>query len=514
MDQFPQELIDQICANLDNTEDLRNAYYVSIKFRKAAEEHVGNCRTRTHDLTPENKQDFIAFYSNFRLRYLKHVKFHIQFPDLDGAGESVDERRKKDKIFTAQIQDLFATLKVVEENAGERNRGKYQLTLCGPAQRRSKVCHDHWPTRLLEPDTLPHLMSVVSFEIDGRDQPGYTIAQLDYRVLIDFIPRLPRLEELVCHIGANWEFGGPLRDTRHDFGEAITLAKISQSLDRIELDFFYHDDGADSIHQWAAMPNLVSPASKDPFSTGLRILSYHLRTITLRAQLDETLFWLEDSSSEIPIWPNLVGIFIKLHIVSPSGAWYFEGPSGEGRGLTGYQINESSYPPLTATEEDDKDESLNQTNSTYFRILPNESLLDPFLKSFAKATAKMPNLAQAMIWLPLRWDVDGSDEDYELFEYFDSDGLSDYQYENRNSLAWGFAYNSPGSPVFHTNPGENNCAARQIWWHVGEWRPNPETHALFQKIGCEKHGEALKEYWDSDEPGHGLVARRFFGFWT
>ncbi|KAF2257510.1 hypothetical protein CC78DRAFT_622562 [Lojkania enalia] len=539
MDQFPQELISQICSHL-SAEDLRNTYYVSAKFRKAAEEQAGRYRTHIYKITKENKQCFIDRYSGFRLRYLEHVQFDTYFPDLDvndgnGCREGSDEQREKDKTFTEQIQNLFTTLKTVEEHAGERNRGKYRLTIYSPSHGCSgDSClhreHAHWRTHLLEPETLPDLMSVGSLEINN----DHSSAKLDYRILIDLVTRFPNLENLECHTGKDewtpsyrdapaklfiWEYDGPRRDTRHGFGNAITPTNIPKSLQRVELNWFCREVmmEADCIHHWKAMPNLVSPASKDPFSTSLRILSYHLQEITLRAQVDETLFWPEDSST--PTWPHLQRVFIMFHMVSPSGAWYFEGPRGEGRGSTGYELDESSYPPLEPTEEDEylDDEvvcggrSFEDRYNFWFRISPNDNVLGPFLASFAKAAANMPDLRQAILWSPLRWDVDcGEDDEGESFDYFEPPKKFYPEY-----LAWGLAYYVPGvGSAFATNPGETKCKARQIWWKVGEWRPNPEIHSLFQQIGRQEHGEALKEYWDDDEFGQGLVSRDYFEYWT
>lgn len=540
MAHFPQELIDQICSHLP-AEDLRSTYYVSTKFRKAAEEHAGRYRTHICDISKVDKQRFIDCYSSFKLRYLEHIRFHTYFPDIEvnddyGCRESADEQREKDEIFTKQIQDLFATLKMVEDRAGERNRGKYRLTIYSPSQRVSgDYClhreHNYWRTHLLEPETLPDLKSIRSLEINNDNSR----AKLDYRILIDLIARLPNLEDLACHTGKDewtpsyadapaneviWEYDGPRRDTRHGFGKAITTTKLPKSLQRVQLDFLCREAmmKADCIHHWKAMPDLVSPAAKDPFSTSLRILSYHLRQLTLRAQVDKSLFWPEDGST--PTWPHLQNVFIMFHIVSPSGAWYFEGPRGEGRESIGYEVNESSYPPLVTTEEDeglhdDIEEcgtrSFQTVSQFWFRISPNDNVLGPFLASFAKAAINMPDLRQAILWSPLRWDVDGGEDDEgAAFEYFEP---SKNIYPN--DLAWGFAYYIPrAGSAFATNPGETKCEARQIWWKVGEWRPSPEIHGLFQQIGRREHGEALREHWDDDKFGQRLVSRGYFEHWT
>jgi hypothetical protein len=196
-------------------------------------------------------------------------------------------------------------------------------------------------------------------------------AKLDYRLIIDLTVKCPNLNRLECHIGSQeWdppypeepaksflcEYNGPRRDTRHGFGKAVTSTSIPQSLQHVELDFFCRlsMEYWDNIDHLKSMPNLVSPSLKGPFSTSLRVLSYHLKQLTLRVQTDETLFWPE--SALTPAWPNLQIIFIMFHLVSPSGAWYFEGPRGEGQDTIGYKVNESSYPPLEHTDDHECDD--------------------------------------------------------------------------------------------------------------------------------------------------------------
>ena len=254
-----------------------------------------------------------------------------------GYRESAEEQCEKDKIFTEQVLDLFMALKAMEERAGERNRGKYKLTIYTTSQHRScyDFCYhwkfDHWRTHLLNPETLPDVMSVTSLEIQD-DGSG---AKIDYRILIDLIIRCANLEKLECHMGmGEWntnyrnepaklfieEYDGPRRDTRQDLRKAITPANIPKSLRLVELDFFsgYAMHAADNVYHWMATPDLVSPALKDPFSTSIRMLSYNLRKLTLQVQADDTLFWPKDGST--PTCPNLQDLFVMFHIISPSGA--------------------------------------------------------------------------------------------------------------------------------------------------------------------------------------------------
>jgi hypothetical protein len=108
--------------------------------------------------------------------------------------------------------------------------------------------------------------------------------------------------------------------------------------------------------------------------------------------------------------------------------------------------------------------------------------------------------------------VECDDDVQHTFDYFE---FPDKLYQYKEYLAWGLAYYTrTRSEAFAQNPGEIRCEARQIWWKVGQWRPNPELHSLFQQIGRCKHGEALKEYWDDDEFGQELGWRGYFEHWT
>jgi hypothetical protein len=216
------------------------------------------------------------------------------------------------------------------------------------------------------------------------------------------------------------------------------------------------------------MLNLVSPFLEDSFSTSLRILSYHLKELTLLVQADKTLFWPKDTS--IPMWPDLEAVFIIFHMVSPSGAWYFEGPTGEGRHTSGYEVNEVSYPPLEHTDDDEGDDwdvedgerrSYQSNYDLQFRILPNEAVVRLCLANFARAAANMPKLKQAVLWSPLRWDIWGSDDGTrELFLLFDNQ----VPYNYRQNLAWGLAYYKPNYCSYFTKkPAEFFSSARRIW---------------------------------------------------
>jgi hypothetical protein len=537
MKDIPQELIDQICGHL-SAADLQVAYYVSTKFRRAAEDQAERHRHESFDLTEENTKTFIAYYSGFRLRYLEYVYFDLNFPDPNSKGygcrESIAEQHERDEVLTEQLCHLFETLAVVEELAGNANLGRYKLTIdCVSPAWIDDVCihrmHAQWRTHLLSPQTLPNAASVCSFRLKNADAG----VKLDYRIVVDLLAHLPNVEYLDFQTGAGewypsyediestelfqWDYDGTRRDTRHGLREAVQSLDIPSQLKQLELDFFCPGAReAMTIHHYNAQPNLVSPASRDPFSTSLRILSYHLQEICLRVQADDSLFWPDDGST--PTWPHLQRVFIMFHMVAPSGAWYFDGPKGEGGELIGYELDDSAYAPVEVNDdmgdpdcEDVTADDLCFDSYSYFnfRVRPNNEVLRPFLSSFAKAAANMPDLRQAILWSPLKWNIHGGGDDYppSMFDYFAPPESSD--------LAWGLAYYVPtAGGAFRTNPGEACCKTRQIWWKVGEWRPDLELHASFQEIGRTRYGKGLKEHWEDDAYGTGLVPADMFNFWT
>jgi hypothetical protein len=276
------------------------------------------------------------------------------------------------------------------------------------------------------------------------------------------------------------------------------------------LDYLCHESKAewDYVHHWKCKPNLVAPALTDPVGTSLRILSYHLRELTLRGQFDKSLFWPQEDSS--PVWPQLQKVSIELHMVSPSGVWYFEGPLGEGRSTDGYELGDKDYPSDDEHSCDIDDypcRSFEDMIDCQFRIAPNDTTLGPFLMSFAKGAVNMPELKYAEIWSPLRWNPNDLDNYSVDFDYFNPphDFLPDH-------LAWGLKYCAPGqTEAFETIPGAcKMCTVRNMWWDVGPWRPAPCLHDAFRCIGEKRHGRELNEYWNEGKPDHTLPTQDYF----
>jgi hypothetical protein len=506
-----------------------------------------------HFLKEKNADTFIERYSGRFFRHLRAVEFSTTLPELLktdeeylwGCREEKEDLQRMDERFTRQINFLFSTLKAIESRTDSSyGPGKVHLTIY--TLKRDANVDQHcihrsfisWRVHLLSTSTLPILFSVRSLTVENPEQrpwgdgPDKSLHKLDYRVLFDISSKLPNLEGLQCKVGGDeWAFDleseaayytthdweGPRRDSRHDFARALQDAVIP-CLRHARLDFLYPTKRAIEFDQRRAMPDLTTPTGSeddntktgvtsisrtflqmtgptcDPFSSSLRVLSYQLRTMQLRVVADTTLFWPANDST--PSWPYLESVSIAFHMTTPSGTWYFQGLPGVRLGATeGFHITEKSYPPLETTQEDEEtcsEMADYNWDDNYFgaqyRVDPNNEVLVPFLTAFAKAASLMPSLKETVLWSPLKISAES------LSEYDDFD-FSEVTEDKATELAWGIAYAKPSVKTYMEYPNKDLIPERQIWWKVGNWRPDPLLHSLFQRIGQKEHGEGLAEYF-------------------
>jgi hypothetical protein len=545
MDQLPQELVDRISFFL-SSDDLKNTLLLSHAFRFPAEKYSG--AFASFNLDNGNTKKFVHTFSGHRLLYLRDLRFGIRLPLPEDREhrDSADQLSRNDKSFTQQITFLFKTMRMVEERAGNKNTtGKVRLAISSPSRPIFRGCslsyHHHlsWRVHLLKPEALPLLESVRSLEV-GDDWGGLFIrrtddadyqwagVKLDYRVMVDLVARLPNVEYWGCRIGGDeWspkteqeaaryltqDWAGPRRDTRWDFAKALLSIRVPDSLRRIRLDFLHDLDKSTHIDHLTAQPDLVSPAASDLFSTSLHQLTHHLRRLHLRVVADETLFWPKDNCTTL--WPSLESLVVMFHMVSPSGQWYFVGPNGEGRETAAFKITDTSYPPLETTPYDKEmdwqitsegDRRYRGSLNTNIRIVPNDRTLRPFLAAFAKAASNMRALQEAVLWCPLAWapyDEDG--------EELDTDWLPE-NCPDRDKLAWGLHYQAKNEPNFTRHGGGLPTEVPLLWWKVGKWRPDPELHGLFKKIGRTPWGDVIEEHWEDEDFGEGLIDREYFEY--
>lgn len=531
MNSLPQELVDRICSYL-SSEELKPTLTLNKAFNAATERLSGAfC---SFELTKENSQKFIAIYRGRRLRLLRDVVFRTRFSPIPDAHDSSptcretsEELHEKDRLFSEQIKYFFTALKAVEQNSGVSNPGKVKITIYGPTReiggQMTRTClhrmYISWRIHLLAPATLPTLLSVQSLQLNqGEPMVGrhhYTeISKLDLRMIVDLAGRLPNLEFVGCQVGNgetcskyiersrfwahyenDWE--GPRRDSRHHFAEAAEAIVLPPSMERARFHFLGdYEQELKRQDQIEGMPDLVGSANRDPFSTALCTFTHNLRILELSGIVDPGLFQ-RHVDDRMP-WPNLESLVIMFWPVTPSGAWYFQGPGGKGRQAASYNVTTNHYPPLGPDTNDVvHDEYLTEygrsgddiVGEAQFRIVPNEAALTPFLTAFATAASRMPKLKDANLWSPLTW--------YQYEELPDS--WQKYEHLNGRPLAWGVAYDKPSEET-----------SRKLTWRVSNWRPDEKLHALFRNIGREQHGDNVEEDWTDEQSGEDLVSREFF----
>ncbi|KAH6638042.1 hypothetical protein C7974DRAFT_422975 [Boeremia exigua] len=548
MDSLPQELVDHISSYLGRN-DLKNTLLLTTKFQRVAEQYSEAFSTYT--ISEDNNGDFVNFCRGRLVQHLRNIKFWPSLPALDmdtykrnreafednPCRDTIDELREMDEEFTRQIRSFFTMLHEVEQAGFLDGHRGLELEIHSPTRAvdESEFClhrvFTSWRIHIISPETLPQIACIRSLVIrngtdfEWHDVPDPPFRKPDLRMILDIAARLPNLQVLKCNVGGDeWmaaldlddamytvqDWPGPRRDSRHNFAKATQVIQLP-TLSHVNLDFIYPIYKADWVDQRLPMPNLVKPAMYDPFSSSLRLLSYQLRTMKLRVVTDETLFWPADGST--PSWPNLESLSVMFHAVSPSGAWYFEGPHDVGAN-EGVEIDDSSYPPLETTEEDEiadgsfdweVDWDAHRVFAQY-RVKPTNKTLVPFLTAFAKAAALMPSLREAALWAPLTFDP----EHVEQYAGFD---CKEVAHATNCELAWGLAYAKPGMRAFTEVVGENFAAFPQMWWYVGEWRPDPELLDLFHQIGRQEQDEPTSMHWGDRFTNPGLVERGEFEGW-
>jgi hypothetical protein len=554
MENFPQEIIENISSFLE-VSDLRRTLTVSQAFQHAAERFSGAFESFELHATDLSTHKLFDTFASRRFRYLRRVHLRTELPRLrygrkerktgfqPGCRETKADLDEKDMEFTRQICSMFASLKKLETRAIELGLGPGQIHLSVWAPTRVRdggyCLHWHlisWRIHLLSPEMLPLLHSVRSLAVEGQaatnllEEPSIAISKLDLRIIVDLASRLPNLQHLECRVGGEeWVQGmesatvshffhdaeGCRRDSRHDFAKALTDGGIPSSTRSMSLNFMSPADDRRQSDQRGAFPNLVAPARhSDPFSSNLRMLFHQLRHLELHGILDKTIFWPASNTDKYPTWPNLESLSVHFYLASPSGAWYFCGPDGEGQDTEGYEITSAMYPslnPISSDNEWDYEKGENGLHdwegvAASFRVRPIEETLTPFLTAFTRAARNMHRLRRAMLWTSMTWAAGDVDDTYDTSTF---DAAAEISSWHTSPLAWGIAFAQAGEEAFSTRPGISFADERQIWWKTGRWQPSPNLHQEFQQIGAERCN-GLVEHWRDDEFGDGLVLEALF----
>lgn len=438
MEQLPQELINIICT-FSTRNHLKQNLTISRSFQHASERASrGFAEFR---LSRDNASELLNLYRGRCWQYLRHVRYKITLPPYYGrkliddghekshrCRESLGELQEKDALFTEEIAFVFVTLHAVEQYRA----GRIHLTLHTPIRAIRGVNCLHrkfvsWRLHLQSAHKLPRLKSVYALSVENSSlqrlvnpfKDDLSLSYVDLCILIDLAIHFPHVERLRCKLNAGdvWtadyaspltngyiiDYAGPCRDSRHDFGKALLCATLPTALGKVQLDFLCPLERTNRIDQTVQVPDLVSPATYDPFNSSLRLLSYQLQELELKVVADASLFWPADGAAA---WPNLKSLYVAFHPSTPSGRWYFAGPHGDGRDTKGTNITEHSYPPLTDSY---KDKALDEVADEFGYFIPrhitdqklgvtsNDGILVPFLTAFAKAASNMPVREEAYL---------------------------------------------------------------------------------------------------------------------
>ncbi|EFQ97630.1 hypothetical protein MGYG_00668 [Nannizzia gypsea CBS 118893] len=494
---------------------------VSRLFQVAVEQYAW----RSYTFRTDSAEDFLGKYHGHRSRYLRAIDVDIDFPTqvpTDGSTripcrETAEDLQSYNELFTHRISALFTMIKTLEERELPYNRPRnIRLCLWPPChyQQVDNYCHHRgylsWRLRLLTHENLPTLLSVISLSVgergsgkrDSRYDIPCVLQPLDYGLVPALVSKLPNLVALDCprfeegwllayedpvltHFTRPWE--GPRRDTRHAFGSIMqNTTTLPVKINRVKI-FFGYSYSFKCHDETLPMPNLISPLSYDLLSSGLRIISQRVVDLAIRACVDGNIFWPSPNEDIVdPLsWPYLKKLHVEFQPMSPSGTWYFQGPRGEGRDITPFEVTQTHYPLLKENPEDEHWDEVWDYNGgrwddfdpNMFRIMPIDEAIEPFLGAFVKALEKMSLLEEVELFTCIRFSPgEGIYENYPESSY-------------GKEYIWGLRYLLPkdsGHPLLE--------------WHVGNWRPSQNLLRSFHDIAKQRSRNSLEEIWVDWKP--------------
>ena len=247
------------------------------------------------------------------------------------------------------------------------------------------------------------------------------------------------------------------------------------ALKRAKFHFGDVDQLGTAMDQNQALPDLVKPLCYDPLSSALRVFPQHLTELDVWLYADSNLFWPSEQEIDAapPSWLHLRRLHVEFHPASPSGAWYFQGPQGEGRHAIGYEVTEEHYPPFEENETDEEwddtwdFEGGRQENVApdMFRMASIDDMIEPLLEAFAKALDSMQSREEAELFTYLSWCPSEEREK----EYPDQP----LDREKKEKHRWGVRYLAGGT-------------SDRLEWQVGDWRPSKALLQLFNGVASEQ----------------------------
>lgn len=299
------------------------------------------------------------------------------------------------------------------------------------------------------------------------------------RSVIDMIVILLCLEGLRFTLYDNEKNYPKLRVTnRHSFGFGFSIC-IFPFLQTADITFFHEPPSNQDIKP----ANLLNAQNYDPLSTAFRQTFSqcpNLTSLTLTGVFDSSLFWPSSQQSPNTLsncWPNLQFFTVNCDPITPSGHWYFIGPSGDDpeQNLTSYSSTSQfdADPDQEDSPSSDDAEAFfdaeelarlaGETPICRFRTVPNPIHLNPFIlafANFAKHTAS-PSLRSACL----------------ISGFGTLDFIGNFQFE--------ICFYTPNQPGEICDESENKKFPR-LHLEVGEWVLDPEVLEALKEAGRSK----------------------------
>lgn len=542
MEQLSQEVINLIATFIERYPDQPGVPSLERKVLPSnLPRHAANSLAWKHaiesivfreiTLKSTDIEAFDAIFRGDRRRSLTKLTLDIVLPNYDdklcGRFERDSDKDANNETFTAAIEKLFAVLKSWEDDneslngsvrfalwniyapfdSGQRGyetleRHRFEAML---GQRHDLFEHryNHSLIHLLRPGQLPSVRCVSEAHFDnptlGRN--------LDMRCVVDMTMKLPCLESLAFTLNDDEKNFPKIRvENRHSFASGLSRLQFKfPLLKSADLTFFHEAP----LNQAMKSADLLNGQNYDPLSTALRQTFSqcpNLTSLNLTGVFDSSLFWSSSQSQQalnniniVPeCWPNLKFLIVTFDATTPSGHWYFTGPSGDDpeENLTSSLSTEDSDSEPDS-ERENSPSSDNSANDPFdaeksarlagmipthqFRTLPNPTHLNPLILAFAqfvKHTAS-PFLRSACLTTgPMAFDDTGSHFQFEI------------------------CYYAPDQTAFWGDKNIEDEKVPRLYFEVGDWVPDPEV--------LEELKEAGRSTWAEGEgEGEGGLLVRF-----
>ena len=510
MDRIPPELLDRIFSHINFQPPEQHPYEVP-KTRPAEIpydisplstisrqwQHTIERRTfRSLLFAIEDLDNFDQIVIGHRRRYLKELRFNVQFPDYDDETSKIyetnEDRAANNAMATSCVRRLFSVLSAW----GARDNGELSLRLemQSPGDRRVHWVHNGLQEKRFEfsyielegVEDFPEVHAVTSLWEPSGTRP------VELRSQYGLASRVPKAKSVSMSTYEPGIFLALRRELRERFLAAVDSWPLHSPQD-LCIEFhsppFEHDE---------SLPNMIAPYAYDRVNTALRQMSLGSTTFHYYGIMDPTLLWPSPAQGRLqePYWANLKNLELEPSADSPSGKWYFRrkqsphlsdepllpGAAPEIRPPGHYETEEENLEAEVEADEraaaawemelQQDDDNLRVKRN--IRDWPNDETMRPLLAAFARAIGAMPALRHGKIefshgGLPTPFRVSfappgGWAEDEELL-----DG---------------------GRPV---------ASAPRVVAHAWGWEMGEEVEGLFREAGVKVHGvETVVRYLSKD----------------